>query len=79
MYSWGRIATIREHKGMATDDEQNLRRYLSSSEYPVHEPINAYVRGMGDFEDPSGTIYILASATTRLTYDGLAGFFGQSE
>jgi hypothetical protein len=56
-----------------------LRRYLSSNEYPVHEPINAYLRGIGNFEDPSGTEhkFRLQRLPGRDDHNGIAGYFGR--
>jgi hypothetical protein len=31
-----------------------MKRYLSLIQYPVHEPVNAYLCGLGNFEDPHG-------------------------
>lgn len=44
IHFWARLAAIREHTGLATEDERNLKRYLASSFYPLHEPINAFLR-----------------------------------
>jgi hypothetical protein len=55
VHFWARIAAIRNHSGFSVEDERNIICYLASREYPVHEPINAYLRGIGDFSDPSGT------------------------
>jgi hypothetical protein len=73
------LAAIREHTGLATEDEHNLRRYLASNEYPVHEPINAYLRGIGNFEDPSGTDnkFRLQRLPGRDDHNGIAGYFGR--
>lgn len=78
MHFWARLCAIREHTGLATEDEHNLRRYISSREYPVHEPINAYLRGIGDFEDPSGTEhkFRLMRLPGREEFQGVAGYFG---
>jgi hypothetical protein len=74
-----RLAAIREHTGLATEDERNLKRYLASSFYPLHEPINAFLRGIGDFEDPSGTEhkFRLLRLPGRNEYNGIAGYFGR--
>jgi hypothetical protein len=79
VHFWARLAAIREHTGLATEDERNLRRYVASNEYPLHEPINAYLRGIGDFEDPSGTEhkFRLLRLPGRDEYEGVAGYFGQ--
>jgi hypothetical protein len=79
IHLWARLAAIREHTGLATEDEHNLRRYVSSNQYPLHEPVNAYLRGIGDFEDPSGTEhkYRLLRLPGREEYEGIAGYFGQ--
>jgi hypothetical protein len=79
MHFWGRIAAIRVHTGLATEDEQNLRRYLASKEYPVHEPINAYLRGIGDFNDPTGGEhqFKLLRLPSREEFEGIGGYFGR--
>jgi hypothetical protein len=78
IHFWARIAAIRDHYGYATDDEKNLIRYLSSREHPLHEPINAYLRGIGDFSDPSGTEhkFRLLRLPSREDFAGIGGFFG---
>jgi hypothetical protein len=75
---WARVAALREHYGLAIIEEQNLVRYMRAAEYPVHEPINAYLLGIGDFEDPTGSkhqvkVLRLPSAAQ---FDGMTGFFG---
>jgi hypothetical protein len=65
IHFWGRIAAIRNHNGMATEDERNIIRYLASTEYPLHEPVNTYLRGIGDFSDPSGTEHKYLPGTAR--------------
>jgi hypothetical protein len=64
---------------MATEDEINLIRYLSSEAYPVHEPISLYLSGIGDFEDPSGTEYKfrLLRLPGRMEFENFNGFFGR--
>jgi hypothetical protein len=76
---WARIAAIREHRGMASIEERNLVRYLGSNEYPVHETINSYLRGIGDFENLSGTKhqFRLLQLPGINEYEGVSGFFGR--
>jgi hypothetical protein len=64
---------------MESIEERNLVRYLRSSEYPVHETINSYLRGIGDFEDPSGTKhqFRLLRLPGVNEYEGVSGFFGR--
>jgi hypothetical protein len=78
LHFWGRLAAVREQNGFATEDEHNLRWYLSSQEYPVHEPINLYLQGIGDFEDPSGMEYKfrLQWLPGKDNRNGIAGYFG---
>jgi hypothetical protein len=74
-----RVAAIRSLTGRATEDDKNLISYLASKEYPVHEPINAYLRGLGDFDDPSGTEhkFRLLRLPAVEEFDDIAGFFGR--
>lgn len=76
---WARTAAIREHRGMANEDERRIVRYLQSSEYIVHEPINIYLRGIGDFDDPSGTQhrFELLRLPGNQRHEGVPGFFGR--
>jgi hypothetical protein len=79
IHFWARVAAIRSHIGRATEDEKNLISYLASKEYPVHEPINAYLRALGDFDDPSGTEhkFRLLRLPAVEEFDDIAGFFGR--
>jgi hypothetical protein len=79
LHFWARIAAIREHRGMANKEKRNLVRYLKSNEYIVHETINSYLRGIGDFEDPSGTKhqFRLMRLPGMQEYEGISGFFGR--
>jgi hypothetical protein len=79
LHFWARTAAIREHRGFATEEERNLIRYLRSEEYPVHETVNAYLRGIGNFEDPSGTKhqFRLMRLSGTQDYEALSGFFGR--
>lgn len=79
IHFWGRVAVIRSHSGRITEDERNLISYLSSREYPIHEPVNAYLRALGDFEDPSGTehYFRLMRLPGIEEIEDIAGFFGR--
>ena len=79
IHFWGRVAMIRSHSGRTTEDERNLISYLSSREYPIHEPISAFLRALGDFEDPSGSehYFRLMSLPNAQEIDDIAGFFGR--
>lgn len=74
-----RIAVIRQHTGKTVEDENNLIRLLKSEEYPVHEPINAYRRGIGDFEDTSGTYhhFSIRQVPQAAEHEGITGFYGR--
>jgi hypothetical protein len=79
LHFWARIADIRHHHGYASIEEQNLVRYISTPQYPVHEPIKAYLRGIGDFEDPTGTKHQFKELRlpSDVEHDGVTGFFGR--
>jgi hypothetical protein len=76
---WARIAAFREHRGMASIEELNLVHYLSSNEYPVRDTINSYLRGIGEFENPSGIKhkFRLLQLPGINVYEGVGGFFGK--
>lgn len=79
VHLYARIAVIRQHGGKATEDENNLVRYLQSVEYSVHEPINCYLRGIGNFIDTSGTMhrFSIRQLPQPTQYEGITGFFGR--
>jgi hypothetical protein len=79
LHFWARIAAIRGHRGLATQEERNSVRYLRSEEYPVNETINPYLRGTDDSEDPSGTNlqFRLLRLPGENVYEGVSGFFGR--
>ena len=74
-----RIAAIRQHTGRSVEDENNLIFYMKSEDYPVYEPVNAFLRGLGDFEDPSGTYhhFSIRQIPTPQAFAGFSGYYGR--
>lgn len=73
-----RIAAIRQHTGKSITEENNLVMYFKSCHYPVHEPVNPFLRGIGDFTDPSGTYHTFSIRVIpgKTAYAGINGFYG---
>ncbi|KAK0086663.1 hypothetical protein PV325_002791 [Microctonus aethiopoides] len=80
MHLWSRIAAIRKKAGrVCSSDERELLHYVNNGQYPIHETIKTYFRGLGDFEDPSGSKrkFVCLKIPDVEKYDGITGFFGK--
>ncbi|CAB0044020.1 unnamed protein product [Trichogramma brassicae] len=74
-----RIAKLRQAVGSASPEEKNLLDVMGSNENVAHESISAFLTGLGDFQDPSGTTrkYRQRVIPRLDEHDGCAGFYGQ--
>lgn len=79
VHLWSRIAAIRNITGRACEDERNLLCYVDNDQYPIHETINTYFSGLGNFEDPSGSKrkFVCLRIPDVKKYGGITGFFGK--
>ncbi|UXD80020.1 hypothetical protein [Myrmica rubra virus 5] len=66
MYLWyssqhlyARLIAIKATQGEATYKEEKFLDYVKSENYPIHLPIDEYLRSIGDITDSAGTKYRL--------------------
>lgn len=54
MHLWARIVAVKRHQSQLTHDEQSFLNEFEHNRWPTTQPMNSYLRCVGDFTDTTG-------------------------
>lgn len=72
MHLWARVFAILRHRKILSNAETSFLERFEHDSFPVSEPVNGYLRCIGNFEDTNGVEHIM-SLSARPNRDGHFG------